>query len=875
MPNPVALDYNLIKSNFTAGELSPRMAGRVELEKYYQGCDTLENFLIYPQGGIYRRPGTRFVAIAKNPLDDAHLIPYRFSTVQNYVLEMGNLYARFYRNGGQIQSGGNPVELVTPYLVANTGGIKWAQSADTLYLAHSTYATQKLTRTDDTHWNIQRIDFLDCPYLDQNLVTTAKLAPSVTAMGAGVAVSNAVNNGSGLIRLTTAVNSLNTGDWVHVTQVLGTVEANGYWQVTSINTTTVDLQGSTFVNAYIASGVDVVILLQTLTATGTNKDGSAFAPFVAGPALVNGQFASSGAGHVGSSWRFSSGGTTFGWCKIVNVNTNKIAVIDIRKSFDATTASSFWNEGAWSGVQGYPLCCAIKDQRLIWADSVNEPQKIWASRVNDYENHTPQFTAGTTVDSDAWVYKLGAQLVNPIMWMIDSSRGLLIGTTGEEYIGSAASGQGPITPTSVWIRNQTTYGSLNTVLPVRVGFETFFVTRTGLKLRAAAYNLLQDVYIAPDRTIFSEHISWLNTTPTGMGFAHMVYAQEPNSDIWLSRNDGQLGVLTYVLDQNIAGWSRQTMENGLAQVTSMAVIPSVNLTTDAVWFIVQRTVNGAATHYIEYLDPTVNTDSASTVDNTQSVAITLSATGPGIGVTVTANSGTPFSAGNVGQEIVCLPAPSTTFYPIPGTSIPIVPGPVPASQSGGSGRATITGFTDSTHITVTVTNAFANATVTGGQWGFGSFSFTGLNYLIGKTVNLIGDGAVYPSVVVDGTGMITVPTGQPSIVKAEIGLPFTATFVSMRPDPKQGTETVQADRKRWAKIKVRVRATNDITIDGTELLARDFTMAAGVPPGPFTGDLLLPNASTNDFDAKITISQPNPVFTEIDAVFGRLDVGPI
>src|SRR4029077_4425367 len=237
-------------------------------------------------------------------------------------------------------------------------------------------------------------------------------------------------------------------------------------QVTTINATTYDLQGSTFVNTYVASGVDKMIGLQILTASGTNKDGSAFAPFIAGPALVAGKFASTGNGHVGSSWRFSSAGTTFGWCKIVNVNSATVAVIDVRGNFDALTASSFWREGAWSGVQGYPVCCAIKDQRLIWANCTNEPQKMWASRANDYENHVPQFTSGTTVDSDAWVYKLGTQQVNAIQWMSDAARGLLVGTTGEEHIGSGASGQGPITPTSVWFRVQTSYGSLSTVLPV-------------------------------------------------------------------------------------------------------------------------------------------------------------------------------------------------------------------------------------------------------------------------------------------------------------------------------------------------------------------------------------------------------------------------
>ena len=69
-------------------------------------------------------------------------------------------------------------------------------------------------------------------------------------------VSNATNNGSGLIRLTlNDAALLTTGLSMTVQGVRGTTEANGTWTLTKINSTTVDLQGSTFVNAYTGGGV--------------------------------------------------------------------------------------------------------------------------------------------------------------------------------------------------------------------------------------------------------------------------------------------------------------------------------------------------------------------------------------------------------------------------------------------------------------------------------------------------------------------------------------------------------------------------------------------------------------------------------------------
>jgi surface protein len=71
---------------------------------------------------------------------------------------------------------------------------------------------------------------------------------------ATVAVSNAVDNGSGLIRLTTSAHGRTTGDKVYIKDIAGTVEANGLCTVTVIDATTIDLQGSTFTNAYTSGG---------------------------------------------------------------------------------------------------------------------------------------------------------------------------------------------------------------------------------------------------------------------------------------------------------------------------------------------------------------------------------------------------------------------------------------------------------------------------------------------------------------------------------------------------------------------------------------------------------------------------------------------
>ena len=159
-------------TNFTAGELSPRLDGRNDLSKYPAGCKTLENIVIYPHGAAARRPGTQFISEVKTSSAKTRLIPFEFSTTQTYILEFGNQYMRVYKDKGQVLSGGSAFEISTPYLTAELFDIKFAQSADVMYITHPSHATRKLSRTGHTAWTLTTVDFVNGPYLDTNTSTT-------------------------------------------------------------------------------------------------------------------------------------------------------------------------------------------------------------------------------------------------------------------------------------------------------------------------------------------------------------------------------------------------------------------------------------------------------------------------------------------------------------------------------------------------------------------------------------------------------------------------------------------------------------------------------------------------------------------------------
>jgi len=177
-------------TNFTAGELSPRLDGRVDLAKYPAGCATVENMVIYPHGAAARRPGTQYIAEVKSSAAKTRLIPFEFSTTQTYILEFGNQYIRFFRDNGQILSGGSPYEISSPYLTAELFDIKFAQSADIMYITHPNHAVRKLSRTGHTSWSLTECNFTNGPFLDTNTSTTTLTASGVSGSVTITASSN-------------------------------------------------------------------------------------------------------------------------------------------------------------------------------------------------------------------------------------------------------------------------------------------------------------------------------------------------------------------------------------------------------------------------------------------------------------------------------------------------------------------------------------------------------------------------------------------------------------------------------------------------------------------------------------------------------------
>lgn len=148
---------SVLQGDFTAGELAPSLAARVDLAKYTKGCRTLTNFLVQAHGGAVKRPG--FVLLDALP-GDAALVPFVFSQEQAYCLVFGEKWLRVATPDGFILNGGGGIyQISSPYTLAQAKRLSYVQSADVLFLAVHGVVPTKLKRLGHASWQFEAMVF--------------------------------------------------------------------------------------------------------------------------------------------------------------------------------------------------------------------------------------------------------------------------------------------------------------------------------------------------------------------------------------------------------------------------------------------------------------------------------------------------------------------------------------------------------------------------------------------------------------------------------------------------------------------------------------------------------------------------------------------
>jgi hypothetical protein len=225
---------------------------------------------------------------------------------------------------------------------------------------------------------------------------------------------------------------------------------------------------------------------------------------------------------------------------------------------------------AFSRYQGYPAAVCVHGERLYFAGTTRSPARLFGSSVNDLFN----FRA-TGLDDGALSFSLASTRGNSVQWMMPTARGIIAGTSGEEWL--VDGGDIGITPSNVTARLQSHFGS-EAIMPLPLDSAHIFVRRGGAALCEYTFEWGSQNYEGVDLSELVKHI-------TGVGVRAIAFSRNPEPVLWCVMNDGGLLTVTYNRQQQVIGWAKHSTAGTFEAVT---VIEGRTSQADEAWFIVLR-----------------------------------------------------------------------------------------------------------------------------------------------------------------------------------------------------------------------------------------------------------------------------------------------
>lgn len=557
-----------LKANFTSGELKPELHAREDLGFYNNGAASIENMIVLPEGGVSRRPGTRFVAAVYNEAETGMLMPFRFSRTDSRIVCFNGGRGMVFKSGGFVETSpgsGVPYTFVTPWTAASLDALRWAEAADLVFVADG--GTPKIIkRLADTNWTVTDYPATNGPVGAQNLNVAQTIGASAT---------------SGTITLTSNFDIFTAA---HIGQVFRLDESDfsliSYWTASQSVTT----GGAPDVSCRRFRGN----VYEAITPTGTN---GAFDCGVNAPTQGWGDFQSEPGKII---WRFRS--ADHGYVRVTAVAGPRSAtatVIGVSGTGQSVLPDSVvskptyrWYEPSWSSDEGFPTVVAFMQQRVAW---FNRFGRFWITESGDYYSFRVTTTDASAISGQ--MLSLDGSVVQPIA-AISNGWIIVLAEDGEPIV------RGPgaydaITKNNVTAITDKGTGSAPHV-PAIADAGMIFIGTSRERLHYAKTNRLIESINVDELSVASSHIL------TGLAKS-VAYQHDPYRLVWGCSQDGALWSYTFRPDQQVIAAHRHPMPN--AFVEDLDTMVSDDGRRVELWLLVRRIVNGQTRRFIEVLQP--------------------------------------------------------------------------------------------------------------------------------------------------------------------------------------------------------------------------------------------------------------------------------
>jgi len=612
-------DIRKAQNNFTSGVLSESVYGRVDIEKYAAGCKQIINCVVKVHGGVSNRPGTNHVDEVSEP---GRLIDFTYNVEQAYALLFMDFKMRIYKDGGIVvypvghPNAGDTVVIVTPYAYADLAELTYAQSADVVFFANSSYPAYKLTRTDHHLWTFALVEFDPvqvAPAAAPGLVETGFTAVTdrtieykISAVSESSEESYPSELGTTDIDAIWPDGAFITITWAEATNAVRYnvyKNSRGYWgwigtvDALFTNLLTVDTQVT------LADTMTIGDKLFTFVADGTEVlDGD----ISIGTNLPTGQ------ANIVAAINGSDGINTaseFVTASAFATNISTFSPLDATISIPITIASSFTTgtniftiaevsfvddfieedskdgpkeaRNPFSSADNYPGAVGIYQQRMLYGKTNNNPQTVWTSQTGLLNNFSVSQPLKATDAIEGVANTLQMNEIRHFFPLED----VLVLTNGAEIVMSAGRNSDAITPIGDLNFRPQSYWGISFVPPLIAGDNILIVQNSGNVVRDLFYILAEGKYVGTELSVLSPD---LLLSP----IVDWTYQNEPYHTVYACREDGKMLMLAYMREQNVYAWSlAETTEGNYISTTSVR-----NDTKDDVYFLVKRD----AVYHVEY-----------------------------------------------------------------------------------------------------------------------------------------------------------------------------------------------------------------------------------------------------------------------------------
>jgi hypothetical protein len=547
-----------LQTSFSAGELAPEIAMRQDTDQYQNGAKSLLNRRMLIGGGHVRRPGSWWEAtIGPDPVITEFIVNQTTQYILSFTAGEMHAYVRNTSTGhltaaGSITGG--------PWTGTIYKEMDWVQRGNVIFLTHPSMPQQKVERTGASTWS--RADFSysngpasrpEQPYLKIAAPTVtlqpSALTGSVTLL-ASAALFVAAHVGQYIRYLNKAMLITAVIDTTHATAtVIETLPGTQALTVTSSANFAVDevVEGSTSgakgIVTSIPDGVTINVVISLGLTQFTTED-------VVGP----------------------NGKTTIS----AVASATPAAVVD-------------WDEQLFGPVYGYPSCCELHRNRMVFAGHPAAPDYLIASVIDDLYN----FNVGTGADADAIIESIGDSGASKILQLASFEQLLLLTDRGPYYVAEGLTN--PFRASSISFQPFGSPWPINATAQVQPFDSGAIMVSGSLVIKARQTGNTSALWDADEVSLLSPH---LISSPDRIAVTSN-FAGNPERYAVIRNDDGTLALLQMVEAQKIRNFTPWTTHGSYLSVASIS---------GDIYAAVERTINGNTVYILEKFDQDITLD---------------------------------------------------------------------------------------------------------------------------------------------------------------------------------------------------------------------------------------------------------------------------